>query len=221
MQSIDEDVARLRQFIDELETEDARLPPEPKLCAQLGVSRSRLRTMLKRVEDEGLIWRHVGKGTFVGPRALTVDDTAWAASISVDDLFDARLLVEPQLAAQAALHATPIDIAAMEHCLAEMAHATAFLQWKRLDDKLHRAIAEATHNALLLMLYDTVRAQVRARLDARLEDVFGTAPSHPKRATDDEHFTLVDAIKAHNPARAEQSMRDHISSVRSSLFGMR
>lgn len=222
MNLIDDDVTRLRDYIEVRVAHggDARLPPEPKLGEALGMSRGRLRTVLKRLEDEGLIWRHVGKGTFVGPREVKPDDQHWSSSISVDDLMDARLVLEPQLAAQAAVHATPADVAAMDQCLADMGSTVPFMPWKRLDERLHRTIAEATHNVLLLMLYDTLRQQLRVNLDARMEEVFQPITG-PRRATDTEHHVLVDAIRAHNPAKAEQLMRDHLRSVRMTLFGLR
>ena len=43
-----------------------RLPPERELIDQLGMSRTTLRKALEALEREGTIWRHVGKGTFVG-----------------------------------------------------------------------------------------------------------------------------------------------------------
>lgn len=219
---IDNDVLRLREYIEGhvANSGDLRLPPEPKLSEALGVSRGRLRTVLKRLEDEGLIWRHVGKGTFIGPKHGTPNDENLSFSISVDDIMDARLVLEPQLAAQAAVHATATDIAAMEQCLADMATTAPFMPWKRLDEHLHRIIAESTHNALLVMLYDTMRVQVRVNLDARMEDVF-TSQTGPRHDTDGEHHLLVDAIRTHNPARAEQLMREHLRSVRVRLFGLR
>jgi DNA-binding FadR family transcriptional regulator len=217
----DDDLTRLRAYIDGIaEMGDQRLPPEPKLSEALGVSRGRLRTLLKRLEAEGLIWRHVGRGTFVGPRETISEGGDWSESISFNDAIDARLILEPQLAAQAALHATPRDLAAMDRCLEEMAAATSFLQWKRLDDKLHRTVAEATHNMLLLMLFDTLRSRVRPSLDARIEDVFGHA-SGPKSKSNNEHGSFVRAIRAHDAARAEREMRLHLESVRAHLFGSR
>lgn len=222
MNLIDDDLSRLREYIAaQARTEaDARLPPEPRLGEMLGMSRGRLRTVLKRLEGEGLIWRHVGKGTFIGPRRIEVNDGALSAAVSMDDLLDARLVLEPQLAAQAAIHATQADIGALEQCLAEMEAADPFMHWKRLDERLHRAIAEATHNALLLTLYDTMRAQLRANLDDRIETVY-SAMKGPRQATDGEHHQLVVAIRAHNPDQAEQAMRAHLASVRTRLFGQR
>lgn len=222
MNTIDDDVFRLRSYIEARLAHggsDLRLPPEPKLGEQMGMSRGRLRTVLQRLEDEGLIWRHVGKGTFIGPPVST-DVSNEASVISVDDLIEARLVLEPQLAAQAALHATPADLDAMDRCLSEMALPGPFMPWKRLDERLHRVIAEATHNALLLRMYDTLRAQVRLNLDARMEEVYGPT-SGPRHETDLEHRLLVDAIRIHHAVKAEQLMRDHLRLVRTRLFGLR
>jgi DNA-binding FadR family transcriptional regulator len=212
---------RLHAIIDARERDgDLRLPPEPRLCEEIGVSRARLRGLLKRAEDQGLIWRHVGKGTFVGARPIVRDDAVENLSVSVDDLFDARMLIEPVLAAQAALHATTHDIAAMEAILAEMLAAPSFQEWRRLDARLHRQIALATHNSLLVLLYDTLRMPMRLGLDARIEEVF-SAPVKPRIATNHEHGALVEAIAAHRSDQAEQIMYDHILSVRDQLFGPR
>jgi DNA-binding FadR family transcriptional regulator len=221
MNLIDEDVGKLRDYIENRAAADEqRLPPEPKLCEVLGMSRGRLRTVLKRLENEGLIWRHVGKGTFIGPRQIQPDNAGLSAAISMDDLLDARLVLEPQLAAQAAIHATPADIAALEHCLAEMETSDPFMHWKRLDERLHHTVAQATHNALLLMLYHTMNTQMRLNLDARIEAVYAPMAG-PRQDTDHEHHQLVAAIRSHNPDCAEQAMREHLRSVRTRLFGQR
>lgn len=215
------DEQRLRDFVEAAANSgDAKLPPEPHLSEIIGVSRGRLRTLLKRVEADGLIWRHVGKGTFAGTRGTGTGLATLGDSISVDEVIQARLLLEPQLAAEAAIHAKPADIHAMETCLREMREAPTFLQWRRYDEKLHRTVAEATHNALLLMLFDALRAQVKRTLEVRMEHVFGEL-SGPVSATEAEHADFVEAIRLHDPERAALKMREHIRSVRQALFGIR
>lgn len=214
------DLGRLRAVIDETSARgESRLPPEPRLSEDLGVTRGRLRTMLRQLEQEGLLWRHVGKGTFIGPRQAAGTPTI-SASFSVGDIFDARIAFEPQLAAAAALHSTSEDIAVMDACLTEMRSPVSFAEWKRLDERLHREIAKAAHNILMLTLYDTLRAQTKVTLDRRLENVFGTEAG-PKADADNEHQLLVEAIRGHDPAGAEAAMRGHLRGVRDKLFGLR
>ena len=59
----------LRQYLTEQEFSlNSRLPAERDLSTALGVSRTDLRKALAVLEAEGQIWRHVGRGTFVGTR---------------------------------------------------------------------------------------------------------------------------------------------------------
>lgn len=216
----DSDIGRLRALLDDtMKRGEARLPPEPRLSEALGVSRGRLRTLLKKLEDEGSIWRHVGKGTFVGPRQM-IEMPQLSASFSVDDVIQARTLLEPQLAAQAAVHATPEDLALMRACLEEMNRSETMVTWKRLDERLHRLVAQAAHNMLLLLLYDTLRAQISMTLDRRIDQVFG-GEAGPKEDTDSQHWTVIDAIERHDPVAAESAMREHLVSLRVKLFGLR
>ena len=58
-------LARMREYLLHAELEDGgRLPPERDLALSLGLSRGALRKALADLEAEGVLWRHVGKGTF-------------------------------------------------------------------------------------------------------------------------------------------------------------
>ena len=218
MTDIAESIAELRRYIDALDhSSEQRLPPEPVLAERLGITRSRLRTVLKRLEADGTIWRHVGKGTFIGPRAATaVGQIAGGASAA--DLFDARLLIEPLLAARAATQASASEIAAMQTCIDGMRQSESFQHWKRLDERLHRMIADASHNAFLITFHDMLRAEAQQTVEARVRSVYGE-PEHPRDIVENEHRAIVTAIAEHDPAEAAQAMRRHIASVRTSLFG--
>ena len=92
--------------------EDGRLPPERELAERLGVKRAELRRSLAVLEREGQLWRHVGKGTFVGPRPprlLDISDLAQRSSPI--QVMRARIALEPELTRLAAINATSAEIA--------------------------------------------------------------------------------------------------------------
>jgi GntR family transcriptional repressor for pyruvate dehydrogenase complex len=89
------------------------------LADQLRVSRSSLREALRTMESAGLVESHHGGGTFVrdavscdavSPLALVLQ----APGDTVGDLWEIRLIVEPEIAARAALRATGEDLAAID-----------------------------------------------------------------------------------------------------------
>jgi GntR family transcriptional regulator, transcriptional repressor for pyruvate dehydrogenase complex len=212
---------RLRAYIDRaLRERRERLLPEPQLSELLDIPRGRLRTHLKRLEKDGLIWRHVGKGTFIGPRTTPLLDSVSVGSVSPSDVIDARLMIEPLLAGKAAVHARRSDIEAMERCLEDNRAATSFVAWKHGDDRLHRLIAEAAQNPLLLMLYDVVHGYARKLVAERMEQALGHNPA-PTENSNEQHAAIVAAIKRQDPEAAETGMRRHLTSIRSLLFGNR
>ena len=89
-----------------------RLPPERQLCDILGVSRSQLRGALKVLEKDGLIWRHVGRGTFIGARpVLNLNDIKFLGELaSPEQVLESRAAIEPPLAQLAAIHGSNADL---------------------------------------------------------------------------------------------------------------
>ena len=111
----------------------SRLPPERQLCELLQVSRTVLRNGLEELEREGRIWRHVGKGTFVGERPQSVHSCAEAlgAATTLSELLEARTLIEPQAARLAALRSEPSELALMKRYAAHAAIAENWASWDR------------------------------------------------------------------------------------------
>ncbi|EZP74547.1 Transcriptional regulator, GntR family [Sphingomonas paucimobilis] len=213
-----DELNRVRSYVEQARRDQqARLPSEPQLAERLGITRPRLRRILKKLESEGLIWRHVGKGTFIGERSLTNTLGELPNMLTPLETFEARIVLEPQLAGLAALRATPAQIEEMRECLARMADMTQFADWAVWDERLHRLVAKAAHNTLLLALYDTVRESAPTGMRDRLHDVFPA----PAPETNEQHEAYVDAIAARDHRRAEALMRAHLLSVRDSLFGSR
>ena len=90
---------------------NGRLPPE-RVCRDTGVSRGDLRKALATLENNGELWRQVGKGTFIGTKP--VDELSVVGKV-VDqsnplEVMNARILIEPIICQQAAMNAASIHI---------------------------------------------------------------------------------------------------------------
>lgn len=211
------DLLLLQAFVtDDGLIDGDRLPAEQQLAERLNISRNRVRRLLKAAETDGLIWRHVGKGTFLGSRSVTQAFAGLSDLVSPIEIFEARLVLEPRLAALAAARATPPEIEEMERCLVAMHDADAFASWSQIDLKLHRLVAKAAKNQLLLTLYETVRECSAQGMKSRIHDVYS---GRWRAETDREHELWLQAIAAHDPENAERLMREHIQSVRNRILG--
>ncbi|MFC7050934.1 FadR/GntR family transcriptional regulator [Emcibacter nanhaiensis] len=216
-QQKERDLAKLRAYVDQARREDKRrLPPEVQLVEELGISRAKLRGLLKILENEGLIWRHVGKGTFIGERSLTTELTSMPETLTPPEAFEARLVIEPQIAALAARRATPVQIEEMRHCLSQMQNLDDFDQWAVWDERLHRLVAKAAGNKLLLAVYDTIRECAPSGMHKIINRVFS---SSTRQESNHEHARFIDAIANHDPENAEKYIREHLQAVRQAMFG--
>lgn len=199
---------------------DARLPPERELVEILGVSRGELRKALAVLEREGELWRHVGKGTFLGTRPQDEVESiaAIAAKTSPAEMMRTRLLFEPMAAREAALHATAEDIEELHRCLRGTREARTWRFYETWDNRLHRTIAHATHNILLLTMFDTLNTVRRTISWGRLRPTpRRPAPDHHSFA---QHDRIVSAIENRDQRTAEVEMRIHLDHVARGLVGL-
>ncbi len=212
-------VTQLRAFLaSRSAAAGGRLPPERVLANELGVSRGTLRKALANLEAEGLIWRHVGRGTFAGDRPVATqlelgDVTRRTAPA---DVMIAREAMEPQLARLAAVHATATDLDTLDRCLRESRRAGDWRTYEFWDNRLHETLAAATGNLLLQTLFDglnTVRRTVTWGRRRRPPD--GPTPDHHSFA---EHDAIVRALHERDPQGAEAAMRRHLATVRHNLL---
>lgn len=200
---------------------NSRLPPERELCQQLGVTRTALRHALATLESEGQLWRHVGKGTFVGSRPIEdlTDIRTITTRTNPVEVMRTRQLIEPEIARLAALSATAADIDEMRLCMAKSRAAGTWRVYESWDNRLHRVIAESTQNKLLLALFDTLNSVRRAVAWGRLRH--NTTKPDPDHHSFAEHEALVDAISERDMDRAAVCMRAHLETVERNLLNLR
>ena len=196
-----------------------RIPPERELIVDLGLTRSALRKALDALEHEGAIWRHVGKGTFIGSgRAaeLPGDLTSLAAQLTPVRMMRARLCIESAISREAAINASAEAIATIKSAQHGAQMAETWAEYEQHDDLFHRAVATATDNPLLEALFDQLNSVRRTVGWTKL--VRETGRPESSHSSFAEHDAILAAIEARDPSRAYEAMRRHISSVSSRLF---
>ena len=207
-------LVQLRAWLSHKDFAEAtKLPPERVLCEELGVPRSDLRKALAVLEKEGLIWRHVGKGTFIGPHPLDniLNLSQIENATNPAEVMRARLLIEPLLAREAARNATRQDMADIETLMRQAYAASTWRQYEALDNAFHRAIAKAASNSLLLAVFDTINIVRRSVVWGRLRQV----PERPPQGHHSfaEHEAIVAALMNRDIDAAGETMFKHVQTV--------
>jgi len=192
-----------------------RLPSETALAAQLGVNRSTAREGLRLLEQTGLVERRDGRRLFAAvprrdgltrgaSRALTLQ------KVTVRELWQVLIALEPSAAAIAAGNIGPDEIAALEDNLAETREAVRLRRdFTALDIAFHSLIAQATRNRVWLL----AREPAAKLLFPAAEKLMPRLPQSGLRLVA-AHSRILEALKAGDAVCAEEWMRKHIVDFR-------
>ncbi|MBB3163315.1 MULTISPECIES: FadR/GntR family transcriptional regulator [Rhizobium] len=215
----------LKDFIEAegLEPGD-RLPPERDLALKLGLPRTALRRMLSSLEKEGRLIRHVGRGTFiagsgVGSSALRRPATNEGDTLRTypAEVFEARLIIEPKIAALAALRATRQEVEEMQKSIARGSTSESLGDFEKWDAVFHRIIVQAARNGLLASLYEGIHAVRAGNLWGKMKEQSLTSERMATYIV--SHQAILDAIKDRDSREAERNMYDHIIEARANILG--
>lgn len=215
MDSVAQALAHLRTLLTSGNyTAGDKLPTERELSERFGVSRRAVRKAIAFLEAEGRIWRHVGRGTFIGTRPSlgTNDITTVGQRTNPDEIMEARLALEPSTARLAALRATLEEIHYMRTCYSRCLAAEDADTYERWDSALHTTIAEASHNVLLMTVFNTINA---LRTDATWGQLRASDPmSEQKKRFSEQHAAVIAAIASRDPTGAHDRMAEHVLAIR-------
>jgi DNA-binding FadR family transcriptional regulator len=191
-------------------SEGARLPTERQLAEEMGVGRRAVRRALEVLEAEGLIWRRQGKGTFAGapPDDAPSIAAALVARTNPEEVMEARLSIEPQLARLAAFRATQDDVGHLRALAARIAGSGDADARELWDGALHRLIARIARNRLLLGVFDILDEVRRDETWRQIRERARTPAALSLYR--DQHGAIIEAIAAHDGAAAEARMRAHL-----------
>ena len=187
-----------------------KLPSEPELSADLDVSRTTLREALRILSTRGLVEVRRGVGTFVTESrnihadydVLKIQNT----NVNTKDLYEMRLMFEPQAAYYATLRASNEELNEIfRYCeLNEQMIRSADPQWDETEQKFHNSIASATHNPFITALLPIFNRAIHHGILLANE-----APEVAEMTLHD-HRLLVQYLRDRNPEGAKTAMQLHI-----------
>ena len=199
--------------------EGERLPTERELSARFDVSRATLRVSLARLERDGVLWRHIGKGTFFGARP-SEDGKSLISLISgvmsPHNLIEFQLVVEPACSALAAMRANGRDIERLGDVLNRMRNATSGDDFSLWDNRFHLHIVEFSKNNLISSIFDALSAEKSFRVFGALREHMTTSASRAAYLA--EHDAVYTALCRRDSTAAEARMREHLTHVARDLL---
>lgn len=206
---IDLAVGRLRQQI----TSGAwpvgtRIPAEPELAELIGVGRNTVREAVQSLVHAGMLARRQGSGTYVlSDSELGNAMGRQIAGAHQRDVLEVRRSLEVETARLAALRRTDGHVAALRSLRDTRAAAYAGGQVEEMvaaDLALHRTIAAAAQNPVLLALYENLQDAITENIRFNFE--------HPVH-DDDSHHTLVEAIASGDAEAAMREIDEYLSGL--------
>ena len=199
-----------------------KLDSVEKLAKNFEVGSSTIREALSGLRTMGLVEMRQGEGTYVN----TFDPSKFQLPVTsaflmkledVKELYEVRKILEIGTAAQAACVREEEDLLALEKALIVMEHADGNEELASTADlDFHLAIANATHNKLLMNLMSSVSALISETIQETRKVLLYS--EHQVENLKIEHRRIFEAIKKKQPDEARQAMLNHLQNVQDRLF---
>lgn len=182
-----------------------KLPNENDFASQLGVSRSTLREAIKILTTNGILEIKRGKGTFVTSNTIINSNNLNDIASGLDDLFEMRLMFEPDCAYLAAKRATDEEIETICYYGNEIEKKILSGEDRTYEEqKFHESIANATHNSFVKQFMPIIFNAIKKGVVVLTKD---------QDVSDDnlkDDRLIMDFIKKRNADGARTAMRLHI-----------
>ena len=201
-----------RWILNELKAGD-RLPSERLLGTMFKVGRSSIRDAVRKLETIGLlecrhgvgmIVRDVSSGSLLDPLA----NKLLRERHHIDDLLEVRQMIEPGMAARAAVYCGPEQIAGLELILRRQQQIVREGGQPIEDDiKFHYAIARAADNSVMLKIFDLLMDQLRETRERSFQVKGRSQKSYAG------HRRILEALKRKDARAADAAMRRHLQEI--------
>jgi GntR family transcriptional regulator, transcriptional repressor for pyruvate dehydrogenase complex len=190
-----------------------KLPTEAELGKIFRVSRSTIREALRSLSFIGQVQMRPGQGTYVanGPLRFTeqlLGDGVLKTEKDFQDLVEARLALETELAALCARRATADEMQQLGKIISEMkrtVHETG-KEFLELDVEFHFAIANFSKSKVLAQLLGAIRGMLQEEISKSSHLPGDRALAHAG------HLKIFQAMARRNSPKAREAMREHLES---------
>lgn len=194
-----------------------RLPNERDMAGQFGVSRTVVREAMKAMVRMGLVEVRHGSGSYVSHGTTDAFRDSMGLMLRMEtgsdwrQLSEVRAILEPEIAALAAAHATAEHVLSLERAFERMDAARSQADpegYVRADGLFHLTLAQAASNALLVRLLEPVMGLLQEQRRA----IFAVSGGPSRGQT--HHRRILNAVRDRDPERAREAMRGHMRQVR-------
>ena len=187
-----------------------KLPNELELSGELGIGRTTLREALRILSTRGLVEVRRGVGTFVTRSqsihadydVLKIQNT----NVNVKDLYEMRLMFEPQAAYYACLRASDEELETIFRYgeMDEQMILSRDPQWDEYEQKFHNAIASATHNQFITALLPIFNRAIHQGI------ILANESPQVAELTLHDHRLLMQYLRERYPEGARAAMHLHM-----------
>ena len=198
------------------------LPSEKDMAAEFEVSRSVIREALRILEMSGLVAIRKGPtgGIFVTnvyhePIKRSLSNMITSGDITIEHLFEARMLIEPRIAREAALHASEDDLSKLRDLFKDsQAHLDDPVRLKQNNLRFHLLLARASGNPVLSIMLESV-------IELLVERILDFVDLALERHFLSIHQEIFQVIVDHKPDEAEKCIIADIQNVRQKITDFR
>jgi GntR family uxuAB operon transcriptional repressor len=205
-----------RRILDGEYAFEERLPAERSLAEEFGVARGTIRSVLQILEEQHLVTRQVGSGTYVTHREIT-NQQEIASITSPLEMNEVRIAIEPQMVRLAIANASTRELNELREALRQCEECGGDPEkFARGDADFHMALAHCSRNKLMYWLYERI-SEVRRHAQWR---TMKAKLLTPERIAfyNSQHRRIYEAIAARDTQKAVQLIKQHLYGVHDDLL---
>lgn len=210
-------VSQLRTMIFEGQySHEERLPAERTLAEDFDVSRGTIRSVLKYLEEQNLVTRKVGSGTYVTHRELSNQQDI-SSITSPLEMVEVRIAIEPQMVRLAITNASHRDLEELRKALRQCEECGGDAEKFALaDTAFHMALAHCSKNKLMYWVYERI-SEVRRYSQWRMMKAKLLTPDRIDYYNN-QHRALYEAIASRDANLAIDIIKKHLFGVQDDLL---